>query len=394
MQNFKTFTVHLNQVQYERIQEFPIYQPPRTHGFAGRKGYRVVDVVLKDGTRHEGLLVVSDDYLLVPEFVSKFDDRDIAELHATPRERHPDFTITDPDGLRTERGIELGNMIRLSMFGPEPMERNWREAPIDEVFERALEENSYIHSYDGEIPACYHGPNLVALVPGGMKLSLHTASTDEGVEMVIRPKTAAVWRAVLDLEFKIDPNFTLGELAKLLDLPDDVSREVFLRTMPNWRGPMTFRPWVTAILRQEAEPDENMDWIEISAEADIDENNIYTFYYDAVLIGKPLKEDDSKMLIRAGERIRWSLWGYPDLARLRDLPIRYKVDMALPVPTEEMMRYYRGPHREWVHNGRQGEEPPLPVAFRCKRSIKLADFIGALFSELSLEAPFYEWYGK
>lgn len=383
MQNFPTRTVHLNQGQYEQARSFPAYEPPRP-GVFSPEGYRVVDVVLRDGSTHEGLLLVADDKLLVPEALPEFNDADIEALRPTPPDRHPDFTITDPDSVRRRFGIEHGNAIRLGMFGPDEPETDWRSVPIEEAHEEALEADAKIWTFGGEIPACFHGPHLVALVPGGMRLRVYTASTEEAVELVIRPKSAAVWRHILDHHIEIDPAFTLGEMVQLLDLPEEVDREIFMRTMPGWREPMSFRPWVTSVLAEGFEPDTGMDWIEITALAGLDgETSRYSFHFDATGMGVPLDVDDEDTGFRKGQRINWSLWGYGRVAALRDVPLRYNDELALPVTHEETMAHLRGPRRDWQHGGREGPEPEAPVAFRTKRSITLGEFIGALFDELS-----------
>lgn len=381
MQNFRTRNVRLNQAQYEATRSFPSYTPPRHAGFSPG-GYRVVDIVLRDGSEHEGLLLVGDDMLLVPEAVAEFSDTDIVEIHPTPIERHPDFAITDPSAVWNESGIETGNLIRLDMFGSEEGERDWRSAAVEEAHEEALEDDHKIETFAGEIPACYHGPHLDALVPGGVRISYFTASAAEDRTQVVRPKTAELWRAIIDQTFEIDPGFTLGELVELLDLPEAVDREVLIRTMPPWKQPRTFQPWVEMIREEGYEPDREVEWLEVHAGANVEDDLTYTFYFDSRGKSTMLKEDDPATGFREGDRINWSLWGYGAPAGLRHVPLRYNPELLLPVPHEELMAHLRGPRRDWELGGRQGPEPEIPARLRAKRTISFGEFIGALLGEI------------
>jgi hypothetical protein len=95
MQNVRTRTIHLNQALVDAATTLPTLQagPGRR---AWSSEYRVLDVQLTDGRRYEGLLLVLDDMLLVPETEPVFEAEDIVAITATPPDWIPDFTVTEP----------------------------------------------------------------------------------------------------------------------------------------------------------------------------------------------------------------------------------------------------------------------------------------------------------
>jgi hypothetical protein len=389
MQNFRTRTVHLNQAQYLAIQAFPFYDPPG-YPFFSEKGYQVVDVVLKGGATYEGLLVVRDDHLLVPESLPEFNDRDIAELRATPPERHPDFTITDPDALYQGIGIEIGNSIRLSMFGPKEEEKNWREAPIGEAHMEALYLNSSATTFGGELPAVDLDISLLGLTKGGMRISYQALSSGEAVEAVLRPQGAPLWRALLDQFVTVEDGFTLGEMLRLLDLPEEVGREVFLRTMPAWYGAAdSFRPWVEA-LRDAPETEReggDIEYIEVQNLGHYnDRTGRFWFDHDVMGYSSVIEEDDEESGTRKGQRVNWGTGGLDAAAWMEDVPLVYNDAAALPAPFEARLAHMRSAHLEWLHGDRSAPMPEMPAVLRTKMEITLREFIGALFSNLDFSS--------
>ncbi|HUF67174.1 MAG TPA: hypothetical protein VMM79_00885 [Longimicrobiales bacterium] len=379
MQNFRTRTVYLNERQCVVARRIP----ERRHTvdrFDSEWTYRVVDVRLGDGTRYEGLLLLGDDMLLVPEDRPAFDHRDIAEIRSTPDDRIPDFRITEPDTLHEPggRAIEHGNMRRVWLFGPPEPEPDWRAMSADEAHEHALEDDDRVLTLGGEIPACFHGPTLEALVAGGVRIRFVRAADEASETRVLRPRGAPLWRELLRQEVAIEPGFTVGELLDLLDLPGAVDREVYLRTMP-WDD-LSFRHWVEA----GREPDPmltEIELVEVGAIANYqDDEHAYTFFFDAVGRGKVADRDDAQHGLVAGERPAIGLQEGP--AALRHVPIAYVPDLVLPVSHKETMSFLRGPLLDWRDGGEAGPRPEMPVAFRTRRPITFGQLIRAVLTEL------------
>jgi hypothetical protein len=284
----------------------------------------------------------------------------------------------------------MGNWYRLDLFGPPQITPDWRAASLEDAHEEALEENRRIVTYDGEIPACYHGVHLLGLVPGGLHLSYCRADTEVHETVIVRPRSAAVWRDVLSAVVdEIDPAFTLGELIILLDLPDDVDREVSHRTL---RGhDRKFRLWVDALRRTDLPTKTgeatDVEGIGVSPVADLWQER-YTFSWNAVGVGHQYDGPNPFTNRDDGAREHWSLCGFTP-SDLANVPIRYNPELVFPVSHDEYMCYSRGPLHDWIANGGGGPRPQPPVAFRTQRTIMLGELIGAVFEELGVEGRVY-----
>lgn len=384
-QNFKTHTVHVNQRQYETLREFPVYKANgNDRAFAGSE-YQVVDVTLRDGTRLGGLLVVRDK-ILAPDAVVAFTAEDIAGMASTPRDEIPDFTITDRDALSDAGSIEWGNLLRLYLFGPEEVERDWRSAPLEEAHDEALDDNDRVESYGTDLPANY-GPHGLTLTRGGIRMHYTRACDDEGETATIRPKNPDLWADLLEQTFEIDPSFTLGEMIEMLDLPPEVDREVFQRTMSDRRN--SFRAWVESSREKGWESDTEIEHIRVGAYARECDDGVYSFCFEASGMGKPLEEGDEMTGLEKGARIPYTL-GFGGPARLRNVPLRHAPELVVPMGHERIMEFYRGTHRDWHAGGKAGPEPEIPVLLRTMREISLGEFIRAVFSELASENAHFD----
>jgi hypothetical protein len=381
-QNYTTHNVHVNQQLFDQLQLMPELAPPAP-GFMYH-AYRVVDVRLTSGTTLEGLLVIGDTLLLPPD-VPTFEPEDVVEMTSTPLERHPDFTITDRSAVEGELATEWMNIERLHMFGPPEVEPDPRDLQLDEAWDEALKDDHRIDTYGGEIPACYHGPHLEALCAGGLRISFLRAQDDERETRVVRPRGIALWAGLLGSDCAIDPDFTLGSLMDLLDLPEETARYVFVASMPHYYGSRTFAEWLDAV-RAEAQRDTELDYLQIGCYADTSSERTVSFYYGVSAVSHPLAQDCKDTMTAAGETINYSTSCVP-IATIRHLPIRLEGELVVPDTHEAIMAHRRGPWRAWKMGGQQGPEPESPVLMRARRDISLADLIGSVVSELSRTLP-------
>lgn len=391
MQNYPTQTIQLNQHWYEMAQDFPVFYPddqPESERYA----YRVVDVELASGRRLEGLLLLGGDALLIPQSEDAFVAEDIAALQPTPKDQHPDFTITEPEQLWGAQGsastIEMYNSRRLQMFGPDE-EENPREWPLERAWREARQDHDRVLVFE-EIGAAYWGVRSIELVAGGVKVSWQDPSSQTHEE-IVQPWTDRFWAEILDYHPKIHPDFRFRDLLELLDLPPEVDEKLYLRVMPGTG--YTFQPWVQA-LRHEPDqpPSANLDYIEVSPWATrMDSRGLQEALhldFDVQAMGKPLSQQAARQQsqshganYRAGDRINWSLMGV-DIMKLLDLPIRYNPEITIPVSHEETMAYMRGDLRRWRRGGREGPEPPHPYEWQGECVITLRELIRSLLWEI------------
>lgn len=379
-QNYETHNIDLNQRLYEALLEMPSYDPPR-RGFIRADRYRVVDLVLEDGRKLEGILALDDTLLLGPD-VEAFAAEDIVEMTSTPPERHPDLTITDPESVRGRHGIEWMNAERLAMFGPEEdEERDWRNAALDEAWDEAIRDDRSIHTFAGEIPACWHGPSLKALSDAGFAVSAYRVSDEETIMMTIRPRTIDVWSHLLGLHCSPD-GLTLRGLVELLDLPEETARYVFAASMPHYYGDSTFEDWVGAVREGGFSPDPEIDFIEVRPFADTSDDLTIEQYFDASAMTYPLEKDDPVTGSKKGDRINYALDSINPAAVAR-AAIRYSPELIIPATHKEQLAYFRGARRDWIVGGEVGPKPEMPITLRAKRNITVAELIGAVLSETS-----------
>ncbi|MQA92325.1 MAG: hypothetical protein GEU90_19205 [Gemmatimonas sp.] len=375
-QNYQTHNIDLSQRLYEALLEMPSYDPPR-RGFIRAGQYRVVDLVLEDGRKLEGILALDDTLLLAPD-VETFTAEEIVEMTSTPPERHPDFTITDTESVRDRYSIEWMNAERLAMFGPEDHEdeQDWRSAPLDEAWDEAIRDDRSIYTFAGEIPACWHGPRLKTLSDAGFVVSVYRVSDEETITMTIRPRTIGVWS-----QLHCSPNgLTLCGLVELLDLPEETARYVFAASMPHYYGNGTFEDWVSAVRERGFSPDPEIDFIEVRPFADTRDDLTIEQYFGASAMTYPLQKDDPETGSKKGERINYALDSI-DPATVARAAIRYSPELIIPATHKEQMAYFRGARRDWVVGGEIGPKPEMPIILRAKRNITVAELIGAVLSE-------------
>jgi hypothetical protein len=380
-QNYRTRNVNLNQALYEQVQGMPACPPPNGRHFMFDE-YRVVDVDLLDGRELRGLLAIDDSILIGPD-VEDFDAEDIVAVRATPADEHPDFTITDREALYEHGGIEWMNSERLSLFGPPDPEdeRDWRQATIDEAWDEALEDDSSIDTYGGEIPACYGTLHVEALTDEGVRVRYFPVGTEQAVTTTLRPRGIELWAALLGAEVggRLE-GLTLGGLIALLDLPEATARYVFAVSMPTFFGSRTFEDWVRGLEIEGEGEGADLDHIRVGAHADTGSGNCLRFFFDCCAPSRPLAEDDPSGGYSAGDSLPYSLHGIRS-ADLRHLEIRYEPRLEIPVPHEELMAFFRGALRDWRRGGEQGPRPETPVALVARREITFSELIGAIIPE-------------
>lgn len=387
-QNIRTRSVLLRQEQYEQTRDFPKYQ-----GLKGSKRrlferYSVASVRLKDGRQYEGLLLW-DDRLLVPESDADWDSSEIIEITATPPDEHPDFSITEPDSLYERGGIEMTNAWRIDLFhvGEEKDKSDPRSIPRDIAHEDALYVDSSVHVYPGEIPATYYGVSDVTLTAEGVKIGYRSVSRDAHESVLLWPKSSALWTEILGHEFTIEEGFTLGSMLTLLDLPADVARQVYLRTMP-YPEKGGFRPWLEAQASRSSPFEGEMEAIVVQTYME-ESDGSYRIFRDSYGLGFPLTEHDENTGMQPGDRVQYAL-SYSSAARYRHIPLRYNPDLVVPHSHEVYMEFARGTLLDWRQGGEVGPRPEPPVLLRLKATITLGQFIGALFRELGTEDMSFE----
>lgn len=385
-QNFRTRSVGLNQAWLDVLESLPGHKPERESIWCDE--YRVVDLRLRDGRHLEGVLAIDDD-LMVHEDEPEFEAEDIVEMTATPADRIPDFSITDEDAVwdlnaNAERvAIEWGNSKRLDMFGPEKVEPDWRSEPIEKCWDEAILMDRYAYSFE-EIP-CGSGPNRIRLVPGGIEIHYRSVSRDAHETKVVKPVTSKLWSKVLRMVPEVDPAFTPRHLLELLDLPEDIAREVYCRTMM-WES-NTFADWIAIAKVAPAGPDTDIEYLEVYNTAG-ESSGEYWFGVDCHGVSKPLTAESREITdpaygghYKVGDRINYAL-DFTPLPKLLDLPIRVNDELKVPVKHDELMRFFRGPMRDF-RVGKISEEPEYPWALQARKAITLGEMIGAIFTEVS-----------
>jgi hypothetical protein len=386
MQNFPTKPVALSQPLYEQVCTFVAYPPyPGCQAFLIRE-YHVVDVVLSDGRRYDSLLVLNDK-LLVAMTEADFVAADIVALTETPRERHADFTISDDAPLRScgGRSMEISNLNRASLFhrpDPDP----GREMPLDDAWDEALHDHIRFRDMGGDLPACT-GIDSACLTPNGIEVSIFGLSADDRVTLTIRPRSAPAWREILECTASIAPGFTLGHLATLLDLPESVDREVYMRVMP-WDADR-FTDFVTATraegIAAEQGPDA-VEYIEVHVHVDDDGSkedppNRFGFVPGALGVCAPATVDTE--MYDAGQP-RYAGISYGGPAQFRDCEIRLNHAMTF-TDHDKVMAYYSGPLGAWHRTGQVGPRPPAPVEYVAEYAFTVRDVLRAVLREVSWE---------
>lgn len=381
MQNFRTRSVDVHQAMYEKIQSFPTF-PLEAFGRRDLEDrIHIVDFKLADGREFKGVLVFRGDQLLVPESAASFVSEDIIEICPSPASSIPDFTVTDPDILYRGGSIEWGNSWRLSLFGPpDDDEPDWRSVPVAEAHAEALKLNERVDTYD-ELPTLLHGPSDPKLVPGGIQIRIYPISTEQSQTVVVRPNSVKLWRELLEYTFEIDPNYTLADLARLLDVEEPLADALYHRL--GLMGDVGILQRVRAILDPDFAPDQEIQELEVRWFSEEDEG-VYDLSLHLTAWSHPLTEDDPSGYPLAGERINYGADSFCP-AHLRHAPLRYSPEIEFPVSHEEIMGFYRGPMREWRRGGEEGPKPEMPFAFRTKHTIRLREFIGAVLNNLCSE---------
>jgi hypothetical protein len=384
-QNFRTRTVHLRRAQSDLIATWPEYTPAGQRSPLFSKGtYRVGDITLADGRQLTGLLIEDDDRLFVHEDEPHFDAVDITSLTATPPDKHPDFTITEPEtlleGMGKVQAIEMGNLWRRDMFGPPKDKRDLRALPVEEAHEEALEDISRIYTYRDGVPACWHGINAVTLVPDGIQVTVRRVQDDEFVTLIFKPTSSDTWREILECHLTVAEGVRVRDLLRLVDLPTDVAREVYHR-ITSYEG-VSFQNWLRALEPTEApvEMDPELAFIAVYPMA-YETDGAYVFELDMSGYGHILPEGSEEYGVAAGERVVFGLGGSA-LPPLLDIPVHYRDEMVIPVGWEEEAAHQKGPVRDWREGGRIGPMPPYPTIATIRRRVTLRDFLHTFFHEL------------
>ena len=267
----------------------------------------------------------------------------------------------------------------VSLFGsPTRAGIDWRSAPIEECWEEAAGINECVRSYGGEIPAG-SGPAKIRLVPGGVEIELYSVSRDALETVVVKPRTSRLWADILRMSPSIDPAFTLRDLIDLLDLPEAVGREVYLRTMP-FTGD-GFGDWVRAARAcpRSGKHETKVEYILVSHDVETREGQ-YHFGFDVSGMGEVLTKPFEGGLYGVGERVPYSLAHAP-ICRYLDLPLRVDDELRIPASDAETLAALRAVAKA-RRNGKEPARPEIPYAFRGRKAITLGEIIGAVFTEI------------
>lgn len=263
----------------------------------------------------------------------------------------------------------------VSLFGANV---DWRSAPIEQCWEEAAGFSECVRNYGGETPAG-SGPGKIRLVPGAVVIELYSVSRDALETVVVKPRTSRLWVDILRISPSIDPAFTLRHLIDLLDLSEDVGREVYLRTMPFTED--GFAKWVRAARACpcSGKHGTKAEYILVSHDVQTREDQ-YHFDFDVSGMGEVLTKPFEGGLYGVGERIPYSL-AYAPICKYLDLPLRVDDELRIPASDEETMAALRAVS-EARRNGKGFVRPEIPCAFRGRKAITLGEIIGAVFTEI------------